>query len=307
MEDMPFIGREWRVHHNTVDVAHFCWYDLKCDGEGDPTDLQANFGLIDYAAQAPRPSFLAYSRIAKTFGAISDFVPLDIAPSFSVHPEAVKSMAWQRLSDGAILVAFWRLDQVIAAANDFDAQLTLALPSGFQADGVDVVDLHPDTLTAAPFTVADNHAISVPVRVTTRAAWIVIHPRSPHGIAFDAKWSEGLPAACAASGEAGKARFELTGPRQAPSDAPVPLVLTVDNTAGTTGIAGFINLSGRETQFAVPSGETTHVDLSLPVAKGGNARVSWYTIRVGDRMVGRGGFTVFDEAPAPSIPTAKDR
>jgi len=147
--------------------------------------------------------------------------------------------------------------------------------------------------------------MSVPVKVTTRAAWMVVHPRSPHVVAVDSKWTEGLPASCEIAAGDGKARLELTGPRQAPLDAPVSIMLTVDNTHGTKTLSGSIILQGHGTSFSASAGKTAHVDLSLPGGKGGTARVSWYTIRVADRIVGRGGFTLVDEQAAASVPAIK--
>jgi hypothetical protein len=148
------------------------WYDLK---EDDAVVGASGWGLVSVDATHVRPAFTAYQRIAAAFGETGDFTSIDLAPAFANWPEAVKHYAWRRTSDGALVVAFWRMEQTQRKPVDFASDLAVRLPAGFVPSRVEVADLHEGQARPLGFTV-DGGLLRSAVQVTDRAAWLVIHP-----------------------------------------------------------------------------------------------------------------------------------
>lgn len=106
------------------------WYDLKNDG-ADRANEQHNFGLISENLDRRKPAFFAYQRVARLLGPPGGYQPLDLFARKSVQPHAVKTLAWRRKADGALLLAVWRMDQLQEEDADFSGELALDLPEGF--------------------------------------------------------------------------------------------------------------------------------------------------------------------------------
>jgi hypothetical protein len=92
-----------------IPIKGLYWYDLKCDGK-DPEDLEHNFGLVNYDTATAKPGLKAYSRIAKTFGSVSEFEKVPAASRFDKNDDLVNRFCWKKLPDGSLYFAFWRLD-----------------------------------------------------------------------------------------------------------------------------------------------------------------------------------------------------
>ncbi|AHF91405.1 hypothetical protein OPIT5_15445 [Opitutaceae bacterium TAV5] len=165
------------------------WYDLKQDERPD-NHYESNFGLVTPDASRPRPAWLAARRVAQFFDNDADLRPLAASGAsrplvFSNGPDLIKSYVWQRVSDGSLVVPFWRMNQLMKKDTDFDSELTLALPSGFHTGKLTVTlhDLHEDRPRSTGFTLTENEngvtgrpILKIPLHVTSRAAWLVIAP-----------------------------------------------------------------------------------------------------------------------------------
>lgn len=152
-------------------IETVCWYDLKVD---DDIVGASGWGLVDRTATGVRPAFTVYRRIAHAFGDTSAFRPAELKPVFANWPDAVKHFAWRR-SDGALILAFWRMDQTQQRDVDFASGLELTLPEGFTPGAVEAADLHTDQQIPLGFTVEAGR-LRTAVEVTRRAGWLVIHP-----------------------------------------------------------------------------------------------------------------------------------
>jgi hypothetical protein len=177
------------------------WYDLKQDEIVD-NHYESNFGILSPSASHPRPAWLAVRRINEFFANNADFRPFLPAketpatapvpvPVFSNGPGLIKSYVWQRASDGALVIPFWRMNQLMKKDADFDSELTITLPAGFRigkttSPGVMLHDLHEDRPRSTGFALTENKngvsstsagvVLTIPLHITSRAAWLVIAP-----------------------------------------------------------------------------------------------------------------------------------
>ncbi|HEY9249506.1 MAG TPA: hypothetical protein VIO38_10255, partial [Rariglobus sp.] len=97
------------------------------------------------------------------------------APGFSNGPTFIKSYVWRRASDGSLIIPFWRMNQLMKSDVDFDTDLRLKLPAGFNVSAVELHDLHEDRPRLVGYEQTAD-AFRLPVRVTDRAAWLVLKP-----------------------------------------------------------------------------------------------------------------------------------
>ncbi|RRJ95947.1 hypothetical protein Ga0100231_018430 [Opitutaceae bacterium TAV4] len=148
------------------------WYDLKQD-EREDSHYESNFGLISPDASRPRPAWHAARRIATFFDDDGRFRPVSLPhpPAFSNGHDLIKHYVWRRANDGALILPFWRLNQLQKKDADFDSELTLALPEGFSPGRVILHDLHENQARTAGFSLS-NGVLRVPLHVTARAAWL---------------------------------------------------------------------------------------------------------------------------------------
>lgn len=152
------------------------WYDLKQD-EVANSHYESNFGIVAPNASRPRPAWVAVRRVNEFFADNADFSRAGDAarPEFSNGTDLIKSYVWQRASDGALVVPFWRMNQLMKQDADFDSVLRLKLPAGFGLSTVQLHDLHEDRPRSTGYVVSGNN-VEIPVRATARAAWLVITP-----------------------------------------------------------------------------------------------------------------------------------
>lgn len=272
-----------------VPLEGLYWYDLKCDGPS-PGGMEANFGLLSYDATQARPGFACYSRIAQVFGNLTDWTPYTLDRSFESHPEWVKSLVWQRISDGALIVAFWRMNQLQKTDEDFDAVVTIKLPQGFRAASVELQDLHNPQTAPREFTVKDA-CLKVPLRVTSRASWLVLHPKTPGHVTLEGPWKHTLPATFDVPDGDG-AVVTLEGSPKAVSPAPFPLRIIVDNRRSGKPFSGAIMLSGRANDLVAKAGERFEMELTLATTESAETRFAFYHLLAGGTMFGRGDFTI---------------
>lgn len=152
------------------------WYDLKQDEIKD-NHYESNFGIVVPNASRPRPAWVAARRVNEFFADNADFSRARevAAPEFSNGPGLIKSYVWQRASDGALVVPFWRMNQLMKSDADFDSEMRLRLPEGFKPAAVHLYDLHEDRPRSTG-NALENGVLRVPLHVTARAAWVVISP-----------------------------------------------------------------------------------------------------------------------------------
>ena len=73
-----------------------------------------------------------------------------------------------------MMVPFWRMDQLQKPGEgDFDGELRVKLPAGFKPSEVELQDLHAPAARNIKFSSSEG-AVTAPVRITSRAAWLVI-------------------------------------------------------------------------------------------------------------------------------------
>lgn len=164
------------VRLDGVPLEAVFWYDLKQD-EIKENHYESNFGIVAANAGQPRPAWNAVRRVNEFFANNADFTRAKdlAAPEFSNGPDLIKSYAWRRASDGALIVPFWRMNQLMKNDVDFDSDLRLKLPADFKLAEVELHDLHEDRPRAVGYEQKDG-ALRIPVHVTDRAAWLVIKP-----------------------------------------------------------------------------------------------------------------------------------
>lgn len=277
------------------------WYDLKCDGE-DPANLEHNFGLVSYDTTVLRPGFTAYAAIAHAFGAMHDFAALDLPVRAADQPQAVKSFAWRRLSDGALILAFWRMEQLQAADADFTTSLSWPLPAGFAPGKVLLHDLHGGAVRGIAANASDGR-IATELNLSARAAWLEVMPAAPAALRWTGTWSSVLPADVAAPGGA---RIHLDAPRRIAIGASADLTVTIDNRAGTAPFAGRLLRPDGETALAATAGATATVRIPAPAASEELPQTGSWIVVAGDTVCGRGGYTVLVSDPLHVVgrPTA---
>ncbi|MFZ4779341.1 MAG: hypothetical protein ACOYM3_28605, partial [Terrimicrobiaceae bacterium] len=174
-----------------IPIKGLYWYDLKCDGK-DPEELEHNFGLVNYDTATAKPGLKAYSRIAKTFGSVSDFAKVPAASRFDKNDDLVKRFCWKKLPGGELYFAFWRLDQLQKENKDFSADLDFTLPEGFEVALVELQDLGDDTLKPMKYEVA-NGKLRIPLEVKIRASWLIIKPKPAQSMKIQIQHPEKPP------------------------------------------------------------------------------------------------------------------
>ncbi|WP_112787762.1 cellulase family glycosylhydrolase [Geminisphaera colitermitum] len=154
------------------------WYDLKQDEMPD-SHYESNFGIVAPNTSRPRPAWLAMRRVNEFFANTADFnQPADATPpQFSNGPDLIKNYIWRRTSDGALIVPFWRMNQLMKKDADFDSELRLTLPAGLSVANVQLHDLHEDRPRSTGWTQKEN-VLRIPLHVTARAAWLEIKAAS---------------------------------------------------------------------------------------------------------------------------------
>lgn len=150
------------------------WYDLKQDEMPD-NHYESNFGIISPNTNRARPAWSAVRRVNVFFAQNTDFIQVtNIShPKFTNGNDLIKSYIWQRTSDGALIVPFWRMNQLMKKDANFDSELLLSLPAGFNVANITLHDLHEDRPRSAGHAL-DGNMLRIPVHVTSRAAWLVI-------------------------------------------------------------------------------------------------------------------------------------
>ncbi|EIP97762.1 hypothetical protein OpiT1DRAFT_02209 [Opitutaceae bacterium TAV1] len=157
-------------------VEAVMWYDLKQDHRADGNLYESNIGLVSKNSGYPRPGWIAGRRITEFFAnpALMSPAGLAIAPDFGEQSKRVKSYTWKRLTDNALILPFWRLNQLQKNDADFDTILTLALPDVARISSIILHDLHEDRPRPVGFSRTEA-AIMIPLHVTARAAWLEIN------------------------------------------------------------------------------------------------------------------------------------
>lgn len=152
------------------------WYDLKKDEIKD-NHYESNFGIVAANNGHARPAWNSVRRVNEFFANNADFSRVTdlAAPEFSNGPDLIKNYVWRRASDGALIVPFWRMNQLMKSDVDFDSEMTLKLPQGFKLAGVQLHDLHEDRPRTTGYAL-ENGVLRVPLHVTARAAWLVLEP-----------------------------------------------------------------------------------------------------------------------------------
>lgn len=175
-----YISRLWLVllgvRLDGVPLRAVFWYDLKQDEIAD-NHYESNFGIVAANAGSPRPAWNAVRRVNEFFANNADFSrATDLAaPEFANGSDFIKSYVWRRANDGALVVPFWRMNQLMKSDTDFDSELRLKLPAGFSVSEIELHDLHEDRPRLVGHEQTDG-TLRVPVRATARAAWLVVRP-----------------------------------------------------------------------------------------------------------------------------------
>jgi hypothetical protein len=273
-----------------VPIEGVYWYDMKCDWE-DPKSLEANFGLISYDTAELFPGFTAYAAIASAFDRTADWETLDLPVAASAQNHAVKSFAWRRFSDGALVLPFWRLNQLQSADEDFRATLSWTLPVGFVPGRARLHGLR-GTPPADIAVTAVNGRLTVETLISARAAWIEVLPAEPRSIPVGGSWTHILPAELALPG--GKTRVRIDGPRRVPVGTAPELTIAVDNRDSEHLFAGILRLDGRDIELRAAAGAKTEAKVSRPVAEGAG-QLGRFLLLTDVAMVGRGDFLILAE------------
>jgi len=151
------------------------WYDLKDDGQ-DPNKESHHYGLVAFDLSRRKPAFDALKAVTHFFTDTNDLESIDnLTVAAADHPDSVKTFTWRRKSDGAFIVAFWRLDQVAEPPADFDSTLEITPPIGARVRSATKYTADGQPFRSAPFTL-DNGAISLPTTISARASWLVLNP-----------------------------------------------------------------------------------------------------------------------------------
>jgi hypothetical protein len=152
------------------------WYDLKQDEIKD-NHYESNFGIVAPNAGHPRAAWNAVRRVNEFFANNADFTRANdiAAPEFSNGATLIKSYVWHRASDGALIIPYWRMNQLMKSDVDFDTDLRVKLPAGFTVSEIELHDLHEDRPRRVGYE-QKTDSLRVPVHVTARAAWLVLKP-----------------------------------------------------------------------------------------------------------------------------------
>lgn len=150
------------------------WYDLKDDGQ-DANKEQHRYGLITFDLGRRKPAFDALKAVTHFFSDIGDLEPVDnVKATAGDYSDSVKIFTWRRKSDSALIVAFWRLDQVAEPPTDFNSTLQITPPVGTQVRRAAIYTADGRPFRSTSFT-SDNGTISIPATVSARASWIVLN------------------------------------------------------------------------------------------------------------------------------------
>jgi len=263
------------------------WYDLKCDGK-DSINLEHNFGVVSFDTTELRPGYKAYSAIAQAFEHTSDWEAINLPASSDIQPASVKGFSWHRLSDGALALSFWRLNQLQERDEDFQAKISWPLPEGFVPGRAVLHELHTDKISEIPVTVAGGR-ITVDLNVTARAAWIEIFPEQLQAVRWAGRWSSTLPAEFSAPNGA---RIRLDAPRRISPGTAADVSVTVNNRSGRTAFAGSLHWLGQNMPLAAEAGQEKSQVLKATSATGNEPQVGWYLVITNDTVIGRGGYTI---------------
>lgn len=145
------------------------WYDLKDDGT-KPDNEQHNYGLLNSDLSRKKPAFWAYRSVAKFFSPTNDFEPVNGGVTVSDRT-FVKTKLFRRKSDGALIVAFWRLNQ-LPGVSGAPQQITIEVKS---ASVGDVRLFQANDRGPEPVEVQKSRGeIRLDVRPQDWASWLVI-------------------------------------------------------------------------------------------------------------------------------------
>lgn len=169
---LSFIYQDLRLRGLPLEAAF--WYDLKDDGEKADNE-QHHFGLVSYDLSRRKPAFRTYQNIVRFFSDIDDLEAVDVKVTAADNPAALKTKTWRRKSDGATIVAFWRLDQVEQVPDDFKAQLRIELSA---QDAIDSATQHSAGSNASQTVsvTSKDGVVTVPVTVSALPGWLVLSP-----------------------------------------------------------------------------------------------------------------------------------
>ena len=171
---LMLIYLDLRLRGIPLDAVH--WYDLKDDGPREELG-EHNFGLIEHDLSRAKPAFHTYTAIARAFADPRELSKVAAPVAFNNWPEAVKHLVWKR--GDALVVPFWRLNQVQGEGRDvdFNSVLTLTPPTGFAVGSVTLHEAGPRPPRRIGFERSEGD-VRVAVRVLRRAQWLEIQPAS---------------------------------------------------------------------------------------------------------------------------------
>ena len=177
------------LHAKGIPLNAAIWYDFKDDHDPalDMTpNVQHNFGLYNFDLGSYKPAFTAYRNIINGFPDSSDIVtaPPGVRASVNINASAVSTRVWQRKSDRAIIVPFWRLDQVKSVTADFSAYLTVTVPTGMTVGSLTVQQACGPSYKP-PYT-ANGSAVMFQASFNKCASWVAILPAAQAAIASTA-------------------------------------------------------------------------------------------------------------------------
>ncbi|MDA3872584.1 MAG: hypothetical protein PF795_01305 [Kiritimatiellae bacterium] len=152
------------------------WYDFKDDGARDNLG-EHNFGLIRHDLSRVKPGYAVYAAIAEHFQDADDLEPLELEISSLNLPEVLKTYSWKRKSDGALIIPFWRMEQLQQVDADFSTRLDVSLPDDFSIQKIVLHTLQNDHAQRTIGFTGDEGSVSIPLYVDSRVAWIVIKPK----------------------------------------------------------------------------------------------------------------------------------
>lgn len=267
-----------------IPIHGLFWYDLKCDRDAE--DLEANFGLISCDASTPRPAFLAYSQIAKQFGRLAEWESLSLPMSFSVNDNVRKTFAWRNLSDGSIVAAFWRLDQLQEKKEDFAAKLQISLPDGFMPSSVQSMKLGPDARREdVKYAVADGK-LALDVNVSSRATLLFIKPAKEEGVKVVGQppWLHTLPADFKL---ADGVSLKVSGAVRGSLGERPKLSFSAAN-AGAREVSGKIVCMGKSYPLSLGPGKESRVDVEPDVPAVNASGLLNYRIELDGMLAARG-------------------
>jgi Glycosyl hydrolases family 39 len=168
-----YLSRLLLVHQdlkvNGIPLNATFWYDFKDDGE-NPDKGEHHFGLVNYDLSRVKPAYYTYSAIAKFFVDADELLPAKLNIQVGDHQELVKTKAWRRKTDGALIVAYWRLD-THNAPSEIDTTLKVELSSSSEWSKVTFYTADERPPHSASIR-AHNGTAAIPVTATSRAAWV---------------------------------------------------------------------------------------------------------------------------------------